>query len=278
MLDKKLLQELFDDLGSPHKSCFKTGFTDLDTIIKIPENKGALITIGARPAMGKTTFMLSIMEKMLDANKKVIYFSIEMPTEQLLKKILFQKAEVSHIKPLLNNLDSNDFEKLSNAKNSIEEWDLTIDDSSTKTKQIELAINKQKPDVVFIDYFQLISDNDIKDRNIQIENNIKELKRIAKEYGVVIFLASQMSRAVESRCDKRPLLSDLRKPEDLGHFSDIVILLYRDEYYNVKEINDIKPQGKTEITIAKNELGVCGSIYATFDPNIPKFYADRAKK
>ena len=276
MLDKKLLQDVWGDLENQNKTFFKTGFEDLDCILGIQEQKGALITIGARPAMGKTTFMLSIMENILLKNKRCLYFSLEMSKEQLITRLLFEIAEISFIKSKMNNMDEKDWEKLSDAMNNLLMWDLKIDDNSgIKTEEIETAIKEQQPDVVFIDYLQLMDGKRKQDRCTQIEEIIKDLKRIAKENGVVIVIASQLSRAVENRCDKRPMLSDLRDSGSIENLSDVVIFLYRDEYYNFREDDDIHPKGEAEVIIAKNKFGACGYIYLTFKSNIPKFYQDR---
>ena len=276
MLDKKLLQDVWEDLENQNKTFFKTGFEDLDCILGIQEKKGALITIGARPAMGKTTFMLSIMENILLKNKRCLYFSLEMSKEQLITRLLFHIAEISFIKSKMNNMDEKDWEKLSDAMNNLLMWDLKIDDNSIlKTEEIETAIKEQQPDVVFIDYLQLMDGKRKQDRCIQIEEIIKDLKRIAKENGVVIIIASQLSRAVENRYDKHPMLSDLRDSGSIENLSDVVIFLYRDEYYNFREDDDIHPKGEAEVIIAKNKFGACGYIYLTFKSNIPKFYQDR---
>ena len=276
MLDKNLLQDVWEDLENQNKTFFKTGFEDLDCILGIQEKKGALITIGARPAMGKTTFMLSIMENILSNNKRCLYFSLEMSKEQVITRLLFQIAEISFIKSKMNNMDEKDWEKLSDAMNNLLMWDLKLDDNSgIKTEEIETAIKEQQPDVVFIDYLQLMDGKRKQDRCTQIEEIIKDLKRIAKENGVVIIIASQLSRAVENRCDKRPMLSDLRDSGSIENLSDVVIFLYRDEYYNFREDDDIHPKGEAEVIIAKNKFGACGYIYLTFKSNIPKFYQDR---
>ena len=276
MLDKKLLQDVWEDLENQNKRFFKTGFEDLDCILGIQEKKGALITIGARPAMGKTTFMLSIMENILLKNKRCLYFSLEMSKEQVITRLLFQIAEISFIKSKMNNMNEKEWEKLSDAMNNLLMWDLKLDDNSgIKTEEIETAIKEQQPDVVFIDYLQLMDGKRKQDRCTQIEEIIKDLKRIAKENGVVIIIASQLSRAVENRCDKRPMLSDLRDSGSIENLSDVVIFLYRDEYYNFREDDAIRPKGETEVIIAKNKFGACGYIYLTFKSNIPKFYQDR---
>ena len=173
-------------------------------------------------------------------------------------------------------MDEKDWEKLSDAMNNLLMWDLKIDDNSgIKTEEIETAIKEQQPDVVFIDYLQLMDGKRKQDRCTQIEEIIKDLKRIAKENGVVIIIASQLSRAVENRYDKRPMLSDLRDSGSIENLSDVVIFLYRDEYYNFRENDELHPKGETEVIIAKNKFGACGYIYLTFKSNIPKFYQDR---
>lgn len=274
MLDEKLLADVWEDLENQNKTFFETGFEDLDCVLGIQEKKGAVITIGARPAMGKTTFMLSIMENILLKNKKCIYFSLEMSKEQLVKRFLFQRAEVSFLKFKLNNLVAKDWQKLAQAMENLSKWDLKIDDNSgIKTEEIESAIKELQPDVVFIDYFQLMEGSRKKDRFVQIEDIMKNLKRIAKENGVVIIIASQLSRAVENRYDKRPLLSDLRESGAIENISDVVIFLYRDEYYNSREeYDEFRPKGETEVIVAKNKFGACGAIHLTFKSNIPKFY------
>lgn len=276
MLDKKLLQDVWEDLENQNKRFFKTGFEDLDCILGIQEKKGALITVGARPAMGKTTFMLSIMENILLKNKRCLYFSLEMSKEQVITRLLFQIAEISFIKSKMNNMNEKDWEKLSAAMNNLLMWDLKIDDNSIlKTEEIETAIKEQQPDVVFIDYLQLMDGKRKQDRCTQIEEIIKDLKRIAKENGVVIVIASQLSRAVENRYDKHPMLSDLRDSGSIENLSDVVIFLYRDAYYNFREDDAIRPKGETEVIIARNKFGACGYIYLTFNSNIPKFYQGR---
>ena len=164
--------------------------------------------------------------------------------------------------------------------NNLSRWDFFVEDNTdTKTEEIELTIKELKPDVVFIDYFQLLGGKPKQDRLTQIEENMKALKQIAKEYGVVIFIASQLSRAVESRCDKRPLLSDLRESGAIENISDVVIFLYRPEYYNFMEDDDeLRKKGEAEVIVAKNMFGTCGIIHTTFRANIPKFYPDLRSK
>lgn len=277
MINEKFLLEIMEDLENPNIACFGTGFTDFDTIISLPEKKGALITIGARPAMGKTTLILTLLEKQMEKNKKALFFSLEMSEEQLIKRLLFQVAEVYYIKSHRKILNQKDWEKIAQALNKITKWDLTIDDTTgIDIEHLETAVREQKPDIVFIDYLQLLEGKRKLDRVSQVEEIMKNLKRIAKENGIVIFITSQLSRAVENRCDKRPMLSDLRESGAIENISDIVIFIYRDEYYTPREDDDIRPKGLAEIIVAKNKFGCCGALYLKFNPAIPKFHEYRS--
>ena len=274
MLDKNLLAEEWEDFEDINKSLLKTEFQDLDVILGLNENRGALITIGARPAMGKTTFMLSIAEKLLEKKKKVMLYSLEMSDKQMIKRLLILTSEVDSSKVRLKHLSASDFENLARNMDKISEWDLYIDDTPYITvDKIEEQIKEVKPEIVFIDYLQLMAGNKKKDRYSQIEDICLNLKRIAKENDVIIFMASQLSRAVENRYDKRPMLSDLRESGAIENISDVVIFLYRDAYYNFMDKEDeLIPKGETEVIVAKNKFGCCGTVHITFNANIPKFY------
>lgn len=274
MLDEKLMAEVWDDIENQYKPILQTGFIDFDTIMGLTEGKGALVTIAARPAMGKTTFMLSIMENILQKNKKCLYFSLEMSAAQIKNRILLMSAEIGLTPAKLGKLTASNFEKIAKTLEIMSKWNLSVDDTSCITvEEIEEKIKEEKPEIVFIDYFQLLGGKPKQDRLTQIEENMKDLKRISKENEVIIFMASQLSRAVESRCDKHPMLSDLRESGAIENISDVVVFLYRDEYYNFGEYDDeLRPKGETEVIVAKNKFGCCGVVHLTFKANIPKFY------
>ena len=275
MLDAKLLQDVWQDLENPDKPKFETGFKYLDSLLGIYEGSGALITVGARPAMGKTTFIFTIIENLMKINKKTLLISLEISDTMAVKKLLFQRAEVGLYKQYMDIIQAKDWQNLGTSIEKMEHWNLDIcDDSNMNIEQIEEKIKKVKPEVVFIDYFQLIQTNIKKDRYSQIENICINLKRIAKETGVIIIVTSQLSRAVETRFNKRPMLSDLRESGAIENISDVVIFLYREEYYSYREEEEdnLRPKGETEVIIAKNKFGSCGVVHITFKANIPKFY------
>lgn len=271
MLDKNLLQEIWRDLENQNQNWFETGFEELDSLIQLPDREGALITIGGRPAMGKTAFVLSMVEKLVKKKKKILMFSLRMNQYSVLKRLLSLFAEVDFMKIKTNNLTPKDWEKLALSLSELSECDLTIDDTSAlNIKDIENKIKEEKPEVVFVDYIQLISGKKNEDRITHIENVMINLQRIAKENGVIIFMTSQLSRAVENRLDKRPLLSDLRESGAIENISDVVIFLYRDDYY---QKNDTLKKGECEVIIAKNKFGYAGTVHMLFRAAIPKFYS-----
>lgn len=276
MINKEILAEIWGDIENKDKKYFKIGFEELDEIIKIEEGKGAIITVGARPAMGKTTLALSFLEKILEQNKKVLAFSLEMSAKQFIKRFFALNAEVDLMRFKTGQLSSSDYEKLAQSLNNLENFDLTISDKAVTTDEIEEGIKVIKPDVVLIDYLQLIEGKRKMDRVTQIDNIMRDLKRIAKEQGVVIFILSQLSRALESRYDKRPLLSDFRESGSIENTSDVVIFIYRPDYYrNSDEDNDIRIKGETEIIVAKNRFGPVDTSYMCFKANISKFFSGR---
>ncbi len=275
MLVKDYLINVYNDFENAYANTPKIeiGFRNIDSFVHLYKGKGALITIGARPAMGKTTFMFSIMENMMKNKYKVLLFSLEMSAEQAVKKILIQKSEVGIIKQYNCSFTQTDWEKLASSMTEIEKWDLHVEDESNmNVEQIGEKIKEIKPEVVFIDYLQLIAGKRKTDRVTQIDEIMKELKHIAKENGILIFIASQLSRAIECRYDKRPMLSDLRESGSIENISDVVMFIYRDEYYNPKDEDEIRIKGDTEIIVAKNRFGPVGTEHLQFKANIPKFY------
>ena len=276
MINKEILAEIWDDIENKDKKYFKIGFEELDEIIKIEEGKGAIITVGARPAMGKTALSLSFIEKILEQGKKVLAFSLEMSEKQFVQRFLALNAEVDLMRLKIGQLSKSDYEKLAQGLNNLENFDLTISDLAVTTDEIEEKIKEVKPDVVLIDYLQVIEGKRKMDRVTQIDNIMRDLKRIAKEQGVVIFILSQLSRALESRYDKRPLLSDFRESGSIENTSDVVIFIYRPDYYrNSDEDNDIRIKGETEIIVAKNRFGPVDTSYMCFKANIAKFFSGR---
>lgn len=206
MIDKEILEKTFKQITEEKTDMLITGFRDLDAVLSGVE-KGVLITIGGRPAIGKTAFMTSILYNFLKQDKKCLLFSLEMSTSQYLKMLIAQISEIglfSLNKP--NVLDDKNKEEIKTALDIISSCDLSIFDDTYKIEEILSRIETEKPEYVFIDCLQLIDIPRKKQRSEAIANIILDLKKIAKQNNCIVFINSQLSRALESRCDKRPIL------------------------------------------------------------------------
>ncbi len=251
-----------------------TGFYDLDQMTSGLQ-KSDLIILAARPSMGKTAFVLNLAQNVaLRANKAVAVFSLEMPKQQLVKRMLCSEAEVDTQRLNSGHMQPKDWEKLTNAMNSFADAPIYIDDTGSVTvldiraKCRRLAMEEKNLGLIIIDYLQLMDGGSSDDRNQQISAISRGLKTLARELDVPIIALSQLSRAVESRSDKRPMLSDLRDSGAIEQDADIVMFIYRDEYYNKEDTDN---RGKAELLIAKHRNGPVGTVDLLFQSNITKF-------
>ena len=251
-----------------------TGFYDLDNITSGLQ-KSDLIILAARPSMGKTAFALNLAQNVaLKGKKGVAIFSLEMPKQQLVKRMLCAEAEVESDRVRTGNLQPKDWEKIVDAMTRLSDARIYIDDSSgltaidIKAKCRRLMMEEKDLGLIVIDYLQLMEGGNPNDRNQQISAISRSLKGLARELDVPIIALSQLSRGVEQRPDKRPMLSDLRDSGAIEQDADIVMFIYRDEYYNR---DDVDNKGKAEVIIAKHRNGSVGKIDLLFQANITKF-------
>ncbi len=259
-----------------------TGFYDLDTLMNGLQ-KSDLIILAARPAMGKTAFALNIAQNVaLRANTPVALFSLEMSKKQLVQRLLASEAEVDTQRLKTGNLQAKDWEKLAMASSSISEAPIYIDDTAgctitdLRAKCRRLAMSEKNLGLIVIDYLQLIEGTGREDRMQQISSISRGLKILAKELNVPIIALSQLSRAVESRNDKRPMLSDLRESGSIEQDADIVMFIYREDYYkNANEDEEAAEKaankGTATIIIAKHRNGPVGDVNLLFQGSITKF-------
>lgn len=258
-------------------------FYDLDNLYTNGFQKSDLIIIAARPAMGKTSLALNIAQNVaLKENVPVAIFSLEMSKEQLTQRLLGAEAEVDASRIKTGDLNSKDWDKLAIAMDKFSQSKLFIDDTAgctitdLRAKCRRLAMSEKDLGLIVIDYLQLIEGSSREDRMQQISSISRGLKILAKELNVPIIALSQLSRAVEGRTDKRPLLSDLRESGSIEQDADIVMFIYRDDYYKTAgDDEDVTERalskGEAEIIIAKNRNGPVGSIKLLFQNNITKF-------
>lgn len=248
----------------------KTGFTLLDTITT-GLNKSDLIIIAARPGMGKTSFALNIASNVArHAGKDVAVFSLEMSKEQLTTRMLSTEALVDSNKLRSGHLSDNDWVRLASSADVLSSMPIFLDDTAgTNVPQIKAKLRRVKNlGLVVKDYLQLLGST-MKTENmvLRVQEITRNLKILAKELDVPVILLSQLSRGVESRPDKRPLLSDLRDSGSIEQDADIVMFLYRDAYYN-KESTE---QNISECIVAKNRHGETGTVKLIWDGQFTRF-------
>ncbi|MBP3925285.1 replicative DNA helicase [bacterium] len=260
----------------------RTHFYDLDAMMNGLQ-KSDLLIIAARPAMGKTTFVLNIAQNVAIKEKvPVAIFSLEMSKDQLMQRMLCSEAEIDTQRLNTGNMQQKDWEKLASAMNSFAEAPIYIDDTSgctltdIRAKCRKLKMAEQGLGLIVIDYLQLMEGSGREDRMQQISAISRGLKTLARELDVPVIALSQLSRQVESRTDKRPMLSDLRESGAIEQDADIVIFIYRDEYYRKaddeeEEAIKASSKGESEIIIAKHRNGPVGTVKLLFQGNITKF-------
>ncbi len=251
----------------------ETGFTELDQITSGLQPSD-LIIIAGRPSMGKTSFALDIARFAASRrNIPTAIFSLEMSKEQLGIRMLCSEARVSSVKLRTGYLSSTDWPSLTAAAGKISEAPIYIDDSpQLGTLDVRARSRRLKAEhsvgLIVIDYLQLMhGGKSIESRQMEISEISRGLKGLAKELNVPVIALSQLSRAVESRTDKRPMLSDLRESGSIEQDADVVAFIYRDEVYN----QDTPDVGKAEILIRKQRNGPIGDIKLAFLKEYTRF-------
>ena len=258
-----------------------TGFTDLDyrTAGLQPSD---LVLIAARPSMGKTAFALNIAQYVaFKKNLPVVMFSLEMSKEQLVNRMFSLESSVDAQKLRTGQLNDQDWERLIESAGVIGKSKLVIDDTpGISVSELRSKCRKLKLEhgisMVIIDYLQLMSGSGRTDsRQQEISDISRALKSIARELNVPVVALSQLSRAVEQRPDHRPMLSDLRESGAIEQDADVVMFIYRDDYYN----HDTDRKGVSEIIIAKQRNGPIGTVELAWLPEYTKFAnLERARK
>lgn len=282
------------ELGNKHLIGETTGFEALDKRTT-GFNAGDLVIIAARPAMGKTALVLNMALKNVEAGKGVIFFSLEMPAEQLMLRMLSAKTSI----PLQNlrkgDMDDNQWSNLTAAFDDLNKKRLFVDDGgSVNINQLRARVRKlaqnedNKISLVIIDYLQLMQGIGNKDRHQEVSDISRGLKMLAREMKIPIIALSQLNRGLENRPDKRPMLSDLRESGAIEQDADIIMFVYRDDVYKErdearkeKEAKDKgeeykskfvnKPVEEAEIIIGKQRNGPIGTVKLDFHKQYTRF-------
>ena len=244
-------------LGTP------TGFSGVDSILA-GMGKGDFVIVGARPGMGKTSFVLNIASNVAEKTKKAVcVFSLEMPAEQLVTRMLASEAMVDSYSLRSGKLTPEDWTKIAEASGRLAGIDLLIDDSAgiTATAMKAKLRRVNNLGLVVIDYLQLMQGERHLDNKAQEVGDIsRSLKLMAKELGVPVICCAQLNRATDSRTDKRPMISDLRDSGNIEQDADTILFLYRDEYYNSDKAAGEGESQIVEVLIAKNRHGSTGNV------------------
>jgi replicative DNA helicase len=266
------LEELYNNKGNI--TGIPTGFADLDFKTSGLHNSD-LILIAARPAMGKTAFALNLAQNAaIHSNVPVAIFSLEMSREQLVNRLLCSEAMVDSNRMKTGKLEDNDWQKVAKALGPLSEAPIFIDDTPgvsiteirAKCRRLKLEHNLG---LVIIDYLQLMQGSRSKSENRQqeISEISRSLKILAKEINVPVITLSQLSRAPEARTDHRPILSDLRESGAIEQDADIVMFLYRDDYYNP----ETEKKNIAEVILAKHRNGSTGTVELVWLGQYTKF-------
>ena len=252
-----------------------SGFTDLDNMTTGFQNSD-FVLIAARPSMGKTALTLNIAENVaVRQHKHVAIFSLEMSREQLINRVLSMNSHVDSQKMRTGQLEEADWSNLIESADVISRSGLILDETPAITvAEMRSKCRRFKKDfgldLVMIDYLQLMSGSGSRNsdsRRQEVSEISRSLKALARELNVPVICLSQLSRAVESRTDKRPMLSDLRESGAIEQDADVVMFIYRDDYYHPESAD----KGISEIIIAKQRNGPVGTVKLKWIPELTKF-------
>ncbi|MBH0230278.1 replicative DNA helicase [Halobacillus yeomjeoni] len=276
---KDVLIDVYDNIEQLHNNeggitGIPTGYRDLDNITS-GFQRNDLIIIAARPSMGKTAFALNIAQNVaVHTDENVAIFSLEMGADQLVSRMLCAEGNIDAQRLRTGHMEAEDWNKLTMAMGSLSNAGIFIDDTpGVRVSEIRSKCRRLKQEhglgMILIDYLQLIqgSANSKENRQQEVSEISRSLKGLARELNVPLIALSQLSRGVESRQDKRPMMSDLRESGSIEQDADIVGFLYRDDYYDQESEN----QNIIEIIISKQRNGPVGNVELAFVKEYNKF-------
>ena len=268
------IEKLF---GQPHDGVtgVSTGFNDLDKMTAGLQ-KSDLVIVAARPSMGKTTFAMNLAEyAAMTQEKPVLIFSLEMPSEQIMMRMLASLGRIDQTKIRTGQLDDEDWARLSSTMGLLrEKGKMYIDDSSgltpteVRSRARRVAREHGGISMIMVDYLQLMTVPGMQDnRTLEIAEISRSLKALAKELECPVVALSQLNRSLEQRSDKRPVNSDLRESGSIEQDADLIMFIYRDEVYH----DDSADKGTAEIIIGKQRNGPIGRVRLTFQGHFSRF-------
>jgi replicative DNA helicase len=282
---KERLPSFIDDINTRAENNgifgLETGFSELDKLTTGLQ-KGDLIIVAGRPSMGKTAFSMNIVEHVaIQTSKPVLVFSLEMPTEQLMMRMVSSSFKINMRKMQEGSMDASDWNNFNHAVEVLEKSNIIIDESASPTpteiRSKARRVYKQHPDLslIVVDYLGLMQVPGSNDRNSEIATISRSLKALAKELDVPVIALSQLNRSVESRPKsgkgRMPQMSDLRDSGSIEQDADIIAFMYRDEAYHDDNFSNPDEIGKADLKIAKHRNGSTGFIKLQFNGEFAKF-------
>ena len=249
-----------------------SGLIDLDKKLS-GFKKSDMIVLAARPSMGKTAFSLNVaLHAALREKATVLIFSLEMSKEQLGQRLLSMESRIESQKMSSGDITDDDWISLAGAVNSLGEGNTLIDDTpGLKMMEIKNKCRRVKNDkgldLIILDYLQLMVEENIESRQQQVSNLSRGMKLLAREMECPVIVLSQLSRKVEARDNKRPLMSDLRESGAIEQDADVILFLYRDEVYN----EDTEKPNICEVIVAKHRNGPIGTVEVGWQSRFTKF-------
>ena len=279
----ELVNNIFFELKTkslnPKLSGLTSGFYDLDSLTQ-GFQKSDLIIIAGRPSVGKTAFSLNIASNLIKSSKlPVLFFSLEMSKEQIMYRLLSMETNINQIRLKSGKLYQNDWIKLNKMIKIISKFPLFIDDTfnlsiqDIRSKIKTILFEQNELGLVIIDYIQLMQNSKLKTENRvqELSQITRSLKTIAREFNIPIIGLSQLSRNVENRVDKKPILSDLRESGSIEQDADLVLMLYKNSSNNQSQPNSQTYQS-IELIVAKQRNGPTGAVKLKFNEEQTKFY------
>ena len=254
-----------------------TGFVGLDKITT-GLHEGNLIILAARPAMGKTALALNIAKHVATMERKpAVIFSLEMGAEELIERMVASEGMIPGYHLKTGNLSTDEWKRLVHAQSNLYDVPIFVDDtagiriSDIRSKARKISQEMGGLGIIIIDYLQLITGSKRENRQQIVSEISRELKILAKDLRVPVIALSQLSRSVEQRQDKRPMLSDLRESGSIEQDADIVAFLYRDAYYQKEQADSQEANNVTELILEKNRHGSLGTVKLYFHKEYTKF-------
>ena len=270
-----------------------TGFAELNKMTT-GFGKGDLVIVAARPAMGKTSFALNMIQNLLEKGKGVAFFSLEMPAEQLMLRLLSVQTSIQLQRLRLGDMNPQEYKRLKDAVEKMKHSKLFVDDhGSLNINQLRSKLRKLKSrhpeiELAVIDYLQIMNGVGGKDRHLEVSEISRGLKMLARELEIPIVALSQLNRSLESRSDKRPMLSDIRESGSIEQDADIILFVYRNDVYLYKEEKERekdaiasgkefiskyveKEEEEAEIIIGKQRNGPTGHVKLMFQKKFTRF-------